>query len=111
MTDFGIVGLAKGCTELTSLSVDTCSGISDESVVELARRCTRLDSFQANGCSGLSDDSLVALAMGEQQSSLLLNFTAGGFIYVATVDVLPALLQVHLHLHLHIHIHTYYHES
>ena len=37
--------------------------------------------------------TLVALAMGEQQSSLLLNFTAGGFIYVATVDVLPALLQ------------------
>lgn len=30
--------------------------------------------------------------MGEQQSGLLLNFTAGGFIYVATVDVLPSLL-------------------
>ena len=25
--------------------------------------------------------------------NLLLNFTAGGFVYVATVDVLPALLQ------------------
>ncbi|KAL3928800.1 MAG: hypothetical protein SGPRY_002237 [Prymnesium sp.] len=36
--------------------------------------------------------TLISLAMGEQQSGLLLNFTAGGFIYVATVDVLPSLL-------------------
>ncbi|KAL1495951.1 hypothetical protein AB1Y20_014593 [Prymnesium parvum] len=37
--------------------------------------------------------TLVALALGEQQSSLLLDFTAGGFIYVATVDVMPTLLR------------------
>ena len=35
----------------------------------------------------------VALATGEQHAYLLLNFAAGGFVYVATVDVLPALLQ------------------
>jgi len=37
--------------------------------------------------------TVVALAFGEQSSNLFQNFTAGGFIYVATVDVLPALLQ------------------
>ena len=37
----------------------------------------------------------VALAFGkdEENAKLLLNFAAGGFVYVATVDVLPALLQ------------------
>ena len=35
----------------------------------------------------------VALAMGESKSVYLLNFTAGGFIYIATVDVLPGLLR------------------
>ena len=37
--------------------------------------------------------TIVAVLSGEQQAGLLLNFTAGGFIYVATVDVLPSLLQ------------------
>ena len=37
--------------------------------------------------------TILAVATGEQQAGLLLNFTAGGFIYVATVDVLPSLLQ------------------
>jgi zinc transporter 7 len=37
--------------------------------------------------------TLLAVATGKAQASLLLNFTAGGFIYVATVDVLPSLLQ------------------
>lgn len=37
--------------------------------------------------------TVVALATGKENADLLLNFTAGGFVYVATVDVLPALLQ------------------
>lgn len=35
----------------------------------------------------------VAVATGERNAEMLLLFTAGGFVYVATVDVLPSLLQ------------------
>ena len=35
----------------------------------------------------------VALVTGESSAGQLLNFTAGGFIYVATVDLLPELLK------------------
>ena len=37
--------------------------------------------------------TLVGLAAGRTNSALLQCFTAGGFIYVATVDVLPSLLR------------------
>ncbi len=36
--------------------------------------------------------TIVAVSTGQKGSNFFLNFTAGGFIYVATVDVLPALL-------------------
>ena len=36
--------------------------------------------------------TLVAVSTGQDSSGLLLSFTAGGFIYIATVDVLPPLL-------------------
>ena len=36
--------------------------------------------------------TLVAVATGKDHATHLLNFTAGGFVYVATVDVLPSLL-------------------
>lgn len=52
------------------------------------------DAIRAQLCTafGALAGTLVAIATGEQQADLLLNFTAGGFIYVATVDVLPPLL-------------------
>ena len=34
-----------------------------------------------------------AIYTGKTQANVLANFTAGGFIYVATVDVLPPLLE------------------
>ena len=37
--------------------------------------------------------AVVGVMTGETAAPLLLNFTAGGFIYVATVDVLPQLLR------------------
>jgi len=37
--------------------------------------------------------TLFALTTGRDEASTLLNFTAGGFVYVATVDVLPDLLK------------------
>ena len=37
--------------------------------------------------------TILAVLVGQKGSDLFLNFTAGGFIYVATVDVLPSLLQ------------------
>ena len=37
--------------------------------------------------------AVVGVYTGETKAHLLLNFTAGGFIYVATVDVLPQLLR------------------
>ena len=47
-------------------------------------------------CSTLSDTPLLlyvlCAAVLLQGSVFFLNFTAGGFIYVATVDVLPSLL-------------------
>jgi len=36
--------------------------------------------------------TLIALATGESEAEALLLFTAGGFIYVAAVDILPAVL-------------------
>lgn len=36
--------------------------------------------------------ALVAVSTEQEEAGLLLNFTAGGFIYIATVDVLPQLL-------------------
>ena len=36
--------------------------------------------------------TVVGVISGQKQAGLLLNFTAGGFIYIATVDVLPQLL-------------------
>ena len=37
--------------------------------------------------------AVVGVYTGETKAHLLLNFTAGGFVYVATVDVLPQLLR------------------
>lgn len=37
--------------------------------------------------------TVLAVYTGAEGANTLLNFTAGGFIYVATVDVLPSLLQ------------------
>jgi len=42
---------------------------------------------------GAALGAVVGVATGETKAHLLLNFTAGGFIYVATVDVLPQLLR------------------
>lgn len=42
---------------------------------------------------GAALGAVVGVMTGETKADLLLNFTAGGFIYVATVDVLPQLLR------------------
>lgn len=42
---------------------------------------------------GAALGAVVGVLTGETKADLLLNFTAGGFIYVATVDVLPQLLR------------------
>ena len=42
---------------------------------------------------GAALGAVVGVATGETKAHLLLNFTAGGFIYVATVDVLPQLVR------------------
>jgi zinc transporter 7 len=39
--------------------------------------------------------AVIALATGRAEANLLLGFTAGGFIYVASVDILPSVLQAH----------------
>lgn len=41
---------------------------------------------------GAMAGTIVGVVSGQTQAGLLLNFTAGGFIYIATVNVLPQLL-------------------
>ena len=81
------------CTTLAVLCHEVPHEVGDVAILMQAG-FSKWRAISCQLCTALAAlmGTLVALATGVEEAPLLLNFTAGGFIYVATVSVIPCLL-------------------
>ena len=62
ITDTGVVALASGCKQLTSLYLNSCRNITDTAVMALASECKLLTTLELGHCSNITDLSAYILA-------------------------------------------------
>ena len=104
ITDAGVIALAKGCRQLSSLNLSqTCVRdlyrrirFTDAGVLALSRNCPQLSILNLSRCTGITDAGVIALAQGcRQLSSLNLKWcnkiTAAGVIALARCPQLSSL--------------------
>lgn len=53
VTDAGVVAIAAGCRELTSLDLAHIPGITDASLIALSQHCMRLHTINVHDCEGV----------------------------------------------------------
>eukprot|EP01127_Copromyxa_protea_P019967 TRINITY_DN6588_c0_g1_i1.p1 TRINITY_DN6588_c0_g1~~TRINITY_DN6588_c0_g1_i1.p1 ORF type:complete len:1889 (+),score=263.28 TRINITY_DN6588_c0_g1_i1:30-5669(+) len=57
LSDMGIIALAKGCRNLSALSLSNCSNIHNAAIHTLARHCPRLEMLSLESCRSIDDEA------------------------------------------------------
>ena len=87
ITDEAAKAVASGCLQLTSLSLDGCDKITDTAVVVVASECKQLSSLNLSWCNKITDAAVVAVASGCKQLSSLRLGNCGNITDAAVVAV------------------------
>ena len=87
ITDAGVITLAQGCRQLTSLNLSHCHKLTDAGVIALAQGCRQLSALNLYACDRITDAGVIALAQGCRQLSSL-NLYYCGQITDATLRAL-----------------------
>ena len=83
--DAAVAAVVSKCSQLSSLTLHGCRGITDEAVKAVASGCTQLTSLGLCNCVNLTNVAMVALASGCKQLSSL---TLGGCNKITDAAVL-----------------------
>ena len=62
LTDNGLIGLSKYCSNLRSLDISLCENITDIAMIEVIKNCNLLQSLNISCCKRISGNSIVEIS-------------------------------------------------